>query len=194
MRTGVIHGDIKPENILISSESDGRYVVKVTDFGYSTLFATDSDPVTMPYSELWTAPEQHHREILPIQARKMDAYSFGMLCLWLLFYNKGAARDRNFKKDLEDSQKEPSIYVSELLRASANLENWEKDNMQKVFRSTLAQDPGERIANFNEVLRLLSPHRSVQVLCLKEGTNAILELFIQHPRRAIYPYLIMIFR
>ena len=80
MEKGVIHGDIKPENILISSESDCRYVVKVTDFGYSTLFTTDSDPITMPHSELWTAPERHHREILPMQARKMDAYSFGILC------------------------------------------------------------------------------------------------------------------
>ena len=142
-------------------------MAKVIDFGYSTLFSTDSDSITMPYSELWTAPEQHHRGILPIQARKMDAYSFGMLCLWLLFYNKGANRDRNFEKDLEDSQKELSNHASELIRATADLENREKDNMHKVFRSTLAQDPAERTANFNELLQLLSPHRSVQLLYLK---------------------------
>ena len=167
MKKGVIHGDIKPENILIYSENDGRYVAKVIDFGYSTLSKTDSDPIKMPYSELWTAPERHHREILPIQARKMDAYSFGILCLWLLFYNKGANRDLNFKKDLKDSQKELSGHAFELLRASADLENWEKDNMKKVFRSTLAQDPAERTANFDELLELLSPHRLVQFLYLK---------------------------
>ena len=72
MEKGVIHGDIKPENILISSESNCRYVVKVTDFGYSTLFTTDSDPITMPHSELWTAPERHHREILPMQEVSLE--------------------------------------------------------------------------------------------------------------------------
>jgi serine/threonine protein kinase len=86
---GVIHGDIKPENILVSSENEARHVAKVTDFGYSTLFSTDNHPITMPGPGIWTAPEWHHRKILPKQARKMDAYSFGMLCLWLLFYNKG---------------------------------------------------------------------------------------------------------
>lgn len=161
MKKGVIHGDIKPENILISSENDGRYVAKVTDFGYSTLFTTDNDPITMPNSGLWTAPEWHHREILPSQARKMDAYSFGMLCLWVLFYNKEANRDRSFKMDLEDSHRKVSDYASQLLRAKPDLENREKNHLQKVFGSILAQDPAERTANFGELLELLSPHRSV---------------------------------
>lgn len=121
----------------------------------------------MPYTELWMAPEWHHGMFLPIQARKMDAYSFGLLCLWLLFYNKGANQDRNFEKDLEDSQKEPLHHACEWLRATADLENWEKENMQKLFRSTLAQDPAVRTANFNELLELLSPYRSVPLLCLK---------------------------
>ena len=103
MKKGVIHGDIKPENVLVFSENDGAYVAKVTDFGYSTLFTTDSDLIKMPKSWPWTAPERHHREILPIQARKMDAYSFGMLCLWLLFYNKATTRDAIFKQDIEGS-------------------------------------------------------------------------------------------
>lgn len=140
-KKGVIHGDIKPENVLVVSENEGRHVAKVIDFGYSTLFTTDKDPITMPNSGLWTAPERHHREILPSQARKMDAYSFGMLCLWALFYNKEANRDRNFKKDLEDSHQKVSDFASQLLRASLDLGNRERQDMQKVFRSTLAQDP-----------------------------------------------------
>lgn len=165
---GVIHGDIKPENILISFGNDSRYVAKVIDFGYSTLFTTDSDPITMPLSKPWTAPEYHHRGgFLPEQARKMDAYSFGLLCLWLLFYSKEVDRDCNFREYLKYSQKEPLQYASELLRATADLESWEKDHMQKIFRSTLAQDPAERTANFEEFLKLLSPHRLVQLWCLK---------------------------
>ena len=172
MKIGVIHGDIKPENVLVFAEYDGRYAAKVTDFGYSTLFTTDSELIVMPgLSKVWKAPEWHHRGILPIQARKMDAYSFGLLCLWLLFYNKAASQDHDFKRDVgdhhnferyvEDPQKELSHYASELLEATTDLEIWEKQNMQKVFRSTLAQDPVERTADFTELLELLSPYRSV---------------------------------
>ena len=133
----------------------------MTDFGYSTLFTTDSDLITMPKSWPWTAPERHHREILPIQARKMDAYSFGMLCLWLLFYNKATTRDAIFKQDIEGSPINPSDYASKLLRTTKDLETREKDDLQKVFRSTLTQNPAERTANFDELLQLLSPYRSV---------------------------------
>lgn len=176
MKKGVIHGDIKPENVLIFSENDGRHVAKVTDFGYSTLFTTDSDLIVIPsYSKPWQAPEWHHRGILPTQARKMDAYSFGMLCIWLLFYNKAGDRDQKFEKDLEDPQRDSSHHAFELLEVSADLENWEKCNMQKLFRSTLAQDPIDRAESFTDLLELLSPNRSVLNLYLERGTEKILE-------------------
>lgn len=152
-------------------------MAKVIDFGYSTLFATEKDLIIMPDSGLWTAPEQHHREILPRQARKMDTYSFGILCLWLLFYNKGTNPRCNFKKDLEDSQTRLSDFTFELLRATSDLENWEKDDMQKVFRLTLTQDPVERTGNFDELLELLSPYRSVSFLCLRWNTHERIELY-----------------
>ncbi len=175
---GVIHGDIKPENILVFSESEGRHMARVTDFGYSTLFSTDKDPILMPNSGVWTAPEQHHRGFLPRQARKMDAYSFGMLCLWLLFYNKGTNRNRNLKKDLEDSRKKVLDYASELLRASSDLVSREKDDLQKVFRSTILEDPAERTADFDVLLHLLSPYRSVWLRYLKSDIDERLEHYI----------------
>ena len=168
MKAGVIHGDIKPENVLVHSESYGPCLAKVTDFGYSTLFTTESNLIIMPfYSELWAAPERHHRGMLPVHARKMDAYSFGLLCLWLLFYNKAVDRDHNFRRDVENPEIELSHHASELLEATADLETWEKRNMKRVFRSTLAQNPDERTAYFTDLLELLSPHRSVQTLYLE---------------------------
>ncbi len=168
---GVIHGDIKPKNVLIYSETDGRYRAKVIDFGYSSLFMRDGDTITMPYSELWTAPEQHHREILPMQARRMDAYSFGMLCLWFFFYNRSEDQDRNFKRDLEDPQKEPLSWAYELLDAETELGDRRRNDIQNVFRLTLAQDPAERTAEFTEILQLLSSNRSGKVLGLSRNTN-----------------------
>lgn len=83
----IIHGDIKYKNILIFSETESRHAARVIDFDYSTLFATEDDLIEMPYSGIWTALDLHHRKILPKQTRKINVYSFDMLCLWLLFYN-----------------------------------------------------------------------------------------------------------
>lgn len=85
--TDIIHGDIKPENILISkTDSSKTYVAQVIDFGYSTL-RTDR-PITMPRSYGWTAPEWHHRGFQYLDAEKMDVYSFGLLCLWLFAFDE----------------------------------------------------------------------------------------------------------
>lgn len=164
---GAIHGDIKPENILIFPEGDGRHIAKVIDFGYSTLFSSDEDPVVMPYSGVWTAPEYHHRGISPEQARKMDVYSFGMLCSWLLFHNINSNRDRSIKRFRENSSTESSAYASEMLKESPHLEHWEIVNMERLFRSTLAENPADRTACFIEVLEIISPQRSAQPLCSK---------------------------
>ena len=102
----------------------------------------------------------------------MDAYSFGTLCLWLLFYNTKAYQDRNFKTDLLDlqfSEKEVLNYASGLLEATADPDNWEKDKLQQVFKSTLGRDPVGRTSDFNKLLELLSLRRLVQLLQLNQS-------------------------
>lgn len=156
---------------MIYTQTDGRYRAKVIDFGYSSLFVPDSGTIIMPYSELWTAPEQHHREILPLQARRMDAYSFGMLCLWLFFYSKSEDRDRNFRRDLENPQKKPLSLAYELVAAETGLEDRRRNDIQNTFRLTLAEDPAERAAEFTEILELLSSNRSEQALGPSRDTD-----------------------
>jgi hypothetical protein len=41
----------------------------------------------MPKSEPWNAPE-YRKECKPADGQKVDVFSFGMLCLWLLFEEK----------------------------------------------------------------------------------------------------------
>ena len=63
------------------------YTARVTDFGYSTRYASDTDLVTMAISWPWNAPE--HNRVSKMwttsEAKKMDLFSFGILCLWILF-------------------------------------------------------------------------------------------------------------
>ena len=86
---GVIHGDIKPQNVLVFKDPVTRKItVKVTDFGYSTLTVGESGKVLLPKSRPWNAPEHHRGEFKTQEAKKTDVYSFGMLCLWVLFGNR----------------------------------------------------------------------------------------------------------
>ncbi|OCK78127.1 kinase-like protein, partial [Lepidopterella palustris CBS 459.81] len=81
----IIHGDIKPENVLVYKDDAGAYTARVTDFGYSTRFANEDDLILVPKSWPWDAPEHHFDSYKPYQARRMDVFMFGMLCLWVMF-------------------------------------------------------------------------------------------------------------
>jgi serine/threonine protein kinase len=79
---GIIHGDMRPENVLVTkSQDDASWGVHVTDFGYSSYETL----VKVPRSPPWEAPEWHPRWFNLENAKRMDVYSFGLLCLWLVF-------------------------------------------------------------------------------------------------------------
>lgn len=81
----IVHGDLKPENILIFQDEKDVYSAKVSDFGYSTRFFKPDDVCPMPRSRPWDAPEHHFNMFNMSDARKMDIFSFGLVCCWILF-------------------------------------------------------------------------------------------------------------
>jgi serine/threonine protein kinase len=84
MHADIIHGDIKPQNVLIFKDATSKTTVKVADFGYSTLAAGEANNICLPKSRPWNAPEHHFGEFTTHDAKKTDVYSFGMLCLWVV--------------------------------------------------------------------------------------------------------------
>jgi serine/threonine protein kinase len=82
--TDIIHGDIKPQNVLIFKDATNNTIVKVADFGYSTLAAGEEGKVCLPKTRPWNAPEHHFGEFIAHDAKQTDIYSYGMLCLWIV--------------------------------------------------------------------------------------------------------------
>ncbi|KAL2396882.1 hypothetical protein ABEF93_004316 [Exophiala dermatitidis] len=79
-RCGIIHGDVKSENILIFSDSDKKYVAKLGDFGFSIVGEASADSVRIGGTTPWRAPETAVAVPRHLLAQT-DVYSFG-LTIW----------------------------------------------------------------------------------------------------------------
>lgn len=157
-KIGVVHGDIKPANVLIFENGPGQYVARVADFGYSTLFSGVDGLVFMPRSPHWTAPEWHHRAICSASAVEMDVYSFGMLCLWHLFYHGGENVHRNFHEDLE-LEKEPLNLAHHFVIGLTCVSDEQRHLLHQIFELSLAIDPAKRCSNCGQLGYFLAPDR-----------------------------------
>ncbi|KAK2735763.1 hypothetical protein FQN57_001143 [Myotisia sp. PD_48] len=85
--SGIVHGDLKSENILICNTDSARGVVaKLADFGCAVTDLDPSDTLKLPAFTLpWNAPESHDR--LPRDLLKYtDVYSYGLL-VWRITLN-----------------------------------------------------------------------------------------------------------
>jgi hypothetical protein len=113
----------------------------------------------MPRSQYWVAPEWHHRlKTNAIGAMKMDAFSFGTLCLWLLFYNTTGDTKHGFYNDLSSGTSRP-ILASQHVKKIAGLGDQKRSNLYQLFERTLCSNPIDRTEDFTQLLDLLAPHR-----------------------------------
>ncbi len=79
---GLVHGDVKAENVLVCSGADRKFVAKIADFGFSIVEATESAEVWIGGTNPWRAPET--KSAIEVKLlRHTDTYSLGLL-IWLI--------------------------------------------------------------------------------------------------------------
>jgi serine/threonine protein kinase len=84
---GIIHGDIKPMNVLVFDKHNTQEVgAKVIDFGHSACYVRGDERKAIPRTRPWVAPEwDEFPDFDMTQARAADMFSLGLLILWILF-------------------------------------------------------------------------------------------------------------
>lgn len=136
-------------------------MAKLADFGHSIIARDKSDVCRLPSSEPWTAPEWHHRDHSFAQARKMDIFSFALVCLWLLMNESFALGDsraalltiQNYKKT--GSLVTEACNLVDSLDAAITL----KEGLKTLFQKTLTRESRKSIRNIAELIPYLDPDR-----------------------------------
>jgi serine/threonine protein kinase len=162
---GIVHGDLKLENVLVTSTKDeGRLVrAKLSDFGGALLDSDTSESVRMA-TPPWNAPEW--RIARPRnQLINSDVYSLGLL-IWQIVLNGRNPFDdaelftplstrRGFLARLDEEKAMDSLFLS---KAKQSVAKWSVDGDQalisNIFDVSIRVDEAER--HLDRVVDLVS--------------------------------------
>lgn len=162
-RLHIVHGDVKPDNILIYKDSAGNEKVplcaKISDFGVCVDLESPEDKLTIDSyygTEDWRAPEASDYArwqgdaFNPDVMFRFDSYSLGLLIL-STFINRGEP------VKLKMSGEEPVEVALFMLREDATITGPLRMQIGKALRQLLATDPWKRSLASPELLKLDTP-------------------------------------
>jgi serine/threonine protein kinase len=167
-KSGVIHGDLKPGNIVLN---DKRYPL-ICDFGSSRFASDDATPPPATGTVWYAAPEQYSETA--ILTSKIDVFSFGLI-LYEIF----------FGCPVFSSSDSPFTVIQRL--RSGDLPEVPSECgeiMQKLIRQCWETNPANR-PSFDKILGLFRSHR-FDILPNANATDieAFCEAIIEWERRS----------
>ncbi len=132
---GVIHGDVKPQNVIIQPES---HTVVIVDFGLSMVKPKASD-VAVGFTPLFASPEQERGLRL---GPASDLCSLGMTMLFALSGDYGAVRRKEVPADTPDVFCE---FLRRLIvRDPASRPTWKDENLCQTIERVRIEAFGRR--------------------------------------------------
>jgi serine/threonine protein kinase len=140
---GIIHRDVKPENVFLVKRSQGRFGVKVVDFGIAKM------PINIKLtkmgetlgSPMFMSPEACRGEDVDHRA---DLYSFGVL-MYLMLCRQVPFQDENLLKVLQ-------MQVTEPLPPPRSINPDISPELAAVIERALAKDPDARYVSMDALL------------------------------------------
>jgi len=171
----VIHGDVKPQNVLVFKDTSGETIVKVADFGYSTLVAggplargeapaagdkpaghpaNEAGNVFLPKARPWNAPEHHFGGFTPPEAKLTDVYSFGMLCLWVLVGSVPVVQNST---EYEFKGSTGALTSLEQLKYDDKMEHFANQLMESMSLESINAEHRTRLKEFFSLTIALNP-------------------------------------
>ncbi|XP_050360175.1 serine/threonine-protein kinase ULK3-like [Nymphalis io] len=129
---GVVHMDLKPHNMLLHKGSEGKYVLKVADFGFAQHLSEDSTK-SVRGSPLYMAPEM----LLGDYDARVDLWSVGVIMYECLF-GKAPYSSATFKELLDKIQRRAPIEIPPNSSISAGCRD--------LLTRLLQHDPDKRIS------------------------------------------------
>jgi serine/threonine-protein kinase len=140
---GVVHRDVKPDNVYVARQADGTDLVKVLDFGMAKIGSSSgsSAPHTVLGTAAYMSPEQSLAE--PVDARS-DIYSFGVLLFRMLTGH------------LPFEAESPADLLRHQLFSPTPPLGWLMDpvdpNLEAIVVNATRKSPGNRYASMAELL------------------------------------------
>ena len=142
---GILHRDIKPDNIMVSKRTDGTFVVKLVDFGIARTMERGTQQVTRTGFAVGTpeymSPEQLSGDVLDPRS---DQYSLALVAFITLTGHEA----------FPNSSSKESL-IARLTSRPRRLDEVRDDldwpnSLQAVFDKALAPDPTDRFASVAE--------------------------------------------
>ena len=87
----------------------------------------------------------------------MDAFSFGAMCMWLLFYHDQDNANRSFYEDIE-TERPICAFAQKSVAQMASATDLQKGKLHELFGLTL-RDEAERDSSFESFIHRLTPYK-----------------------------------
>lgn len=136
---GVVHGDVKPQNIIIQPDN---HAVVMVDYGLSAIRPTNNEP-NKGYTPGFAAPEQENgNTIVP----ETDFYGLGMTLIYAL------GGDVLRKRVPEDTPDPLCNFIKRLIvRDVLSRPSWDKEDLVETFEKVREQSFGRIHSGFKKI-------------------------------------------